>query len=127
MGLYAHCHHQNITGVEVVLFLRELRRHIPGPLVLLWDGIPIHRRALVVEYLRQHNNLLHVHRFPAYAPEINPDEQVWTQVKQHLANTTPRTAAELDEQVGGELRRLRCSQPLLWSCIQASDLPWQDT
>jgi hypothetical protein len=59
LGLYAHCHHQNITGEEVELFLREVRQHIPGPLVLVWDGGPIHRRALVLDYLRRHAVRLH--------------------------------------------------------------------
>ncbi len=126
LGLYAHCHHQNITGEEVVLFLRELRRHIPGLLVLLWDGGPIHRRALVLEYLRQHSDQLHVYRFPAYAPELNPDEQVWMQLKAHLANTTPRSIDELDQQLDEQLARLRRSQALLWSCITGSELPWRD-
>jgi hypothetical protein len=32
---------------------------------------------------------LHPHHFPAYAPELNPDEHVWTQTRQTLANSTP--------------------------------------
>jgi transposase len=124
-GLYAHCHHQNITGEEVVLFLRDLRRSIPGRLVLLWDGLPVHRRALVLNFLRRHKDRVQVHRFPAYAPELNPDEQVWTQLKAHLANTTPHSLAELDRQLDEQIIRLSRSQVLLWSCITASDLPWR--
>lgn len=125
-GLLAHCHHQNITGVEVVCFLRDMRRSIPGQVVLLWDGLPAHRRALVRNYLCQHKDRLHVYRFPAYAPELNPEEQVWTQLKAHLANTTPPSLAELDHQLDGQLARLRRSQTLLRSCITGSDLPWRD-
>lgn len=126
-GLYAHCHHQNITGEEVVLFLRDLRRHIPGLLVLLWDGLPVHRRALVLAYLHRHRQRLQVCRFPPYAPELNPEEQVWTQIKQHLANITPRSIEELDHQLDRQLNRLSRSQSLLASCLEGSDLPWRMT
>ena len=44
VGLYMHVHPDNITGTEVVLFLRHLLRHLRGPVVLLWDGGSIHRR-----------------------------------------------------------------------------------
>jgi hypothetical protein len=77
VGLYMHVHAANITGAEVVVFLRHLLRHLRGPVDLLWDGGPIHRRADVTAFVHQHPRL-HVHRFPAYAPELNPDEWVWT-------------------------------------------------
>jgi transposase len=117
-------HRENITGLEVVAFLRHLRRHLRGVIVLLWDGSPIHRRRIVSDYLAQHQGRLHAYRLPAYAPELNPDEFVWTQAKRALANYTPQTQAQLDAAVRRSLRRLRRSQRLLRSCIQASDLPW---
>lgn len=109
-----------------MLFLRDLRRSIPGQLVLLWDGLPVHHRTMVLAFFRRHKDRVQVHRFPAYAPELNPDEQVWTQLKAHLANTTPRSLGELDHQLDEQIIRLRCSQALLWSCITASDLPWRN-
>ena len=35
MGLYMHLHPDNITGAEVVVFLRDLLRHLRGPIELL--------------------------------------------------------------------------------------------
>jgi transposase len=124
MGLYVRFHPQNITGLEVLAFLRHLLRHLRGTVVLLWDGNPIHRRRLVGEYLAQRRGRLHVYRLPAYAPELNPDEFVWTQAKSALANSTPENLAQLDHAVRGSVRRLCRSQRLLWACIHASDLPW---
>jgi transposase len=67
---------------------------------------------------------LHVHEFPAYAPELNPAEYVWTQADHALANGAPDDLTERRQQLDGAARRLRRSQPLLWSRIYASDLPW---
>lgn len=123
LGLYLQFHPTNITGVEVLGFLRDLLRHGRGPVVLLWDGGPIHRRAIVRDFLRRQTRL-HVYRFPAYAPELNPDEFVWTKAKKDLANSAPKDLRELRTLLHRSARRMTTSQRLLWSCIDASDLPW---
>ena len=73
LGFYCHLHLENITHVEVAVFLRLLLRHLRGPIILLWDGGPIHGGAEVQKVLARHPRL-QVERFPAYAPELNPDE-----------------------------------------------------
>ncbi len=40
-----------------MLFLRDLRRSIPGQLVLLWDGLPVHHRTMVLAFFRRHKDL----------------------------------------------------------------------
>lgn len=109
--------------MEVIGFLRHLLRHLRGPIVLLWDGGTIHRRVIVKEFLHQHKRL-HTHRFPAYAPELNPDEFVWTKAKNALANGAPKDIAELGCRTRRAIHRIKDSQQLLWSCIHASELPW---
>lgn len=123
LGLYFRFHAANITGVEVIEFLRHLLHHLRGPVVLLWDGGSIHRRIIVKEFLRK-NKRLHTHRFPAYAPELNPDEFVWTKAKHELANGAPKNIAELGCRARRAIHRVKNSQRLLRSCIHASELPW---
>jgi len=123
LGLYARFHRCNITGEEVVDFLRRLLRQSRGPIDLLWDGGPIHRRRSVQEYLRACAPRLTVHRFPAYAPELNPDELVWTQSKQRLANLAAVNVWELERHARRAIRRIGCSQALLRACIAQSELP----
>jgi transposase len=90
---------------------------------LLWDRGPIHRRREVRDLLATHPRL-HMHYFPAYAPELNPAEYVWAQADHSLANGTPDDLRELRARLTDTTRRLRRSQDLLWSCIYASELPW---
>jgi len=118
-----HFHPTTIPGVEVIRFLRHLLRHLRGEVVLLWDGGPIHKRRIVREFLRRRPRL-HVYPFPAYAPELNPDEFVWTNAKKALSNSAPEDIGALAHSLRRSLRRLRRSQHLLWSCIFASELPW---
>lgn len=124
IGLYFQCHRENINGELVVVFLRHLLRHLRGHIILLWDGGTIHRKAVVQDYVCRCRRL-HVYRFPAYAPELNPDEYIWTQAKQDLANRAPRSIDELEGSVGATLLRLQHSPNLLWSCIDLAELPWK--
>lgn len=105
-------------------FLQNLLRHLRGPIVLLWDDSRPHKSHLVEHFLDRHPRL-HVERFPGYAPELNPDEFVWTQLKRAVANATPDNLSDLGTLLLGEILRLRRSQPLLASCITASELPWR--
>lgn len=123
-GLYLEYHAVNITGLEVIAFLQDLLRHLPGPIMLLWDGGKIHRRREVVEFLQRHERL-RVHRFPSYAPELNPIEFVWSKSKNALSNSGHTSQSTLHAHLRKSIRRTSRSQQLLRSCIQASDLPWR--
>jgi transposase len=79
--------------------------------VLLWDSAKIHRNQAVRLYLRRCRRL-HLHHFPAYALELNPDEHFWTQTKQTLANSTPASIDKLQDGVGNGLLHLQHSTQL---------------
>lgn len=122
LGLYIHFHpDQNITHVEVAVFLRALLRHLRGHVIVLWDGGPIHKgpdvRTLLARCPR-----LHVERFPGYAPELNPDEFVWAYLKTTLANGQPDSLQELLAALCRLTRQVRKRPDLLRSFITASDL-----
>jgi transposase len=123
LGLYVRFHSHNITGTEVLAFVRRLLRHLRGPVVMLWDGGPIHKRA-DVKALLQKVKRLHVYRFPAYAPELNPIELVWTHGKRDLSNSAHTDTVHLCSHLRRSIGRVRSSQQLLMSCIDHSDLPW---
>ena len=121
-ALYCQLYEDNIQGEEVAAFLRHLLRQIPGPLIVLLDRGAIHRGEPVQELLRR-SSRLHLVPFPAYAPELNPDEGVWHNLKRRLANGRPDSQAELMDVLSVEICRLAASQPLLRGCIRQSELP----
>ena len=122
LGLYLHLHRENISQAEVVLFLRYLLQQIRGPIILLWDSGSIHTGAETREFLGRHPRL-HVETFPAYAPELNPDEQVWNHCKAALANGRPDDLDELMATLTRVSRKARRRPSLLRSFVTASDLP----
>lgn len=124
LKLHVHSRPKSIRGEEVVAFLTYLLQCIQGSIALVWDKHPIHRRLKVKEILAQHLRL-HLYEFPTSAPELNPVEFVWAQVKEYTASTAPHNGAELRLNVSAGIARTRCSQNRLWACFFASDLPWK--
>jgi transposase len=120
--LYCQLYEDNIQAEEVAVFLRHLLHQIQGHLIVLLDNGKIHRGDPMEELLAR-TTRLHLEPFPPYAPELNPDEGVWNHLKSTLANGRPDTQAELMDVLSDEICNLAASQPLLWGCIQQSDLP----
>lgn len=122
LGLYYRVHRTNIHQAEVCDFLRHLLRHLRGPVIVLWDNGRIHKgppvRAVCHRFQR-----LRLEFFPPYAPELNPDEGIWTLTKATLANGRPDCVTALTADLLATFRRLRRSQSALRGCITASDLP----
>ena len=67
---------------------RELLRHLRGPVIVLLDNSSTHQGRPLEQLLRQHPRL-QIERFSSYAPELNPDEGVWSLAKRVLANSCP--------------------------------------
>jgi transposase len=66
---------------DVVACLEHLLREVPGRMLIIWDGSPIHRSQVMKAFLTNGAAArLHLERLPAYAPELNPDEGVWQQL-----------------------------------------------
>ena len=103
--------------------MRYLLKHLRGPVILLWDGGRQHRSRTVGEFLAKYPRL-HVRRFPAYAPELNPDEFVWNNLKRAVANSVPKNLPHLRRLLDQPFQRLKHSQKLLRSCLKASELSW---
>ena len=99
------------SGLGIRVYLRHLlpssmRSHrLCGPIDLLWDRGPIHQRLIVRELVAAHSRL-RVHLFPAYAPEFNPAEFMWTQADRELANGAADDLAELRHHLDAAIRRL---------------------
>ena len=114
---------KNVTGADVVAFLRQLRRHIPGPIILFLDGAAPHRAKVVQEYVDQQPQL-QIESLPAYAPELNPDEGVWSYTKYgRMANWAPTDTTTLRQRLTAELERLRHLPDILKAFMRQTKLP----
>jgi transposase len=125
LGLYFDTRPDGFFGApEVVGFLRYLLKALVGKAIVVWDGGTNHKGPLMRAFLAR-NARLWLERLPAYAPELNPVEQVWSWLKYgQLANFVPADLAELDDEIIARLIRLRCDPKLLRARWDGSELPF---
>ena len=109
------------TLIEV---LGELRRFLGGEkATLLWDGLPSHRSRAMRDWLNTQRSWLVVERLPAYAPELNPVEGLWSSLKAvELANLVAPTLAEVIQQAHRGVERIRRTPHLAYSFLRRAGL-----
>jgi len=112
------------TDVALIAFLRALKRHFPRQRVLLiWDGLGGHKSRVMATYLAGQRAWLTVERLPAYAPELNPIEQVWGNVKtRELANVCAPDLAALRPPLHAGFARVRRQPQLAFAFLQHAGL-----
>ncbi len=103
-------------------FVEELLRPRSNGLILVMDRWQVHHsgaRQLVERFPRQ----IRIEYLPAYAAELNPDEQVWRHTKYaDLANYIPDDVRALGRAVRRSIRRSRGQQNLLRSFFKHAKL-----
>lgn len=85
-----------VRAEHVVEFLKALRVQLRRPLLVIWDGLPAHRSRKVRAYVESLAGALQLERLPAYAPELNPVEYIWSYLKRHeVVHFCPKDFTEL--------------------------------
>jgi transposase len=112
-----------IRTAGVMRFLRHLRRHVAGRVILIWDGLQAHRAKAVREWAAENKHWLRIEVLPAYAPELNPVEGLWAWLKGTcLANVCTEELGDLTSRVRNGAKRARHKQTLLRAFLAKSDL-----
>lgn len=104
---------------HVLPFLQMLLRKIPGKLLVIWDGSPIHCSKVIKAFLAEGaGKRLHLERLPGYAPDLNPQEGVWNLLKRReLKNLCCYTLSQLQHEIILAKERLRHRRPVLQACF----------
>jgi transposase len=122
--LYVRYQDDAYTGETVVGFLKHLLRHIPGKLLVVWDGAPIHWSKPVKTLLATvPDQRLRLVRIPPYAPELNPDEGIWRYLKYvELRNLVCKILDDLRRELKLAVARLRHKAHVLSGVIRQTGL-----
>jgi transposase len=74
------------TGEITVSILKKLSLQYSGKrIVIFWDNASWHKSETVREYLRI-TNCFQLYNFPPYAPDLNPQEHVWKEIREKITN-----------------------------------------
>jgi hypothetical protein len=121
-----HLQPGNYDTDALIGVLCQLRRFLGGQkATLLWDGLPAHRSTKMAAFIATQRNWLVVERLPAYAPELNPVEGLWSNLKGkggELANLTYPNLAGVIAQAHRGIHRIRQTPHLAYSFLRRSGL-----
>lgn len=120
---YFQIHPGSIKSAQVIGFIKHLRRHIRGRMLIIWDGAAIHKSAVVKDYVSTTRGKVMIEQLPAYAPELNPVEYMWAHLKCHeIANLIATQAWDLSLEATAALRRMRRRPSIIGACLAQSEL-----
>jgi transposase len=122
--LYFSCQDCALNSADVAAFLEHLLREVPGRMVIIWDGAPIHRSHMIKEFLANGAaQRLHLERLPAYAPELNPGEGLWQQLKGvELRNVCCFHLPQLRRELRDAVKRVRRKPYLIHGFFRGAKL-----
>ncbi len=83
-----------LNGELFVELLKKLMYRRKKPVHLVLDSAPAHKKAVVKEYVASTQGKLTLHFLPGYAPDLNPDELVWSHAKRTGIARSPLKSGE---------------------------------
>jgi len=112
---------KGFTETDYARLFDAAHQQLAGPLVVVWDNSSTHLSAAMTQLARA-RDWLTTFQLPPYAHELNPVEQVWSQLKRSLANLAKRNLAQLTALVKTRLRRMQYRPRLLDGFLASTGL-----
>jgi transposase len=115
----------NLSATRFIEFLRHFLRGRTRPVMLVLDSHPSHGAKCVAEFVQSLKGKLELHFLPGYAPELNPDEFVWTHLKSHGLGRAPlREGESLAVRVAQDLEKIKADRKLVRGFFRAPSVAY---
>jgi len=112
-----------LDAAAFVVFLENFMQGRKGKVFLVVDGHPAHKANLVKAYVQNLQGRLELHFLPPYAPDLNPDEFVWSHMKSNGVSKKPLKQNEsLQKRIEQDLNALKRNKDLVRSFFCAESV-----
>lgn len=115
---------KSFSEADYAALLDAAHAQLGGPIVLVWDNLNTHRSA-AMRALIATRSWLTVIRLPAYAPELNPVEAVWSHLKRTLVNLATTTLDGLVRLIKTRLKKMQYRPALITGFLTKTGLDLQ--
>lgn len=120
---WAATYDSKLNAESFVLFLKNFMKGRSGKVFLVLDKHPSHKAKLVGRYVESLQGRLELHPLPSYAPDLNPDEFVWSYMKSNGVSKKPLKKNEsLRARVEEDLIRIQNDRELVRSFFGAESV-----
>lgn len=125
-GAFWFCVYEGaLNGELFVELLKKMMHRRRKPVHLILDSLPAHKRVLVRDYVASTEGRLTLHFLPGYAPDLNPDELVWSHVKRTGPARRPlRKGEKLREKIEEQLAKIQKLPSLIRSFFKAPSVAY---
>jgi transposase len=125
-GAFWFCIYEGGLNAELfVELLHKIMHRRKKAVHLVLDSLPAHKTAMVKRYVASTQGQLTLHFLPGYAPDLNPDELVWSHVKRTgVARRPLRQGEKLRERIEEQLAKLQQLPRLVRAFFQAPSVAY---
>jgi len=121
--IYVAGQDQAFSSEDIVWFLAKLcERYRKRDMLLIWDGAAIHRSEVVKSFLKERPGRIHLERLPAYSPQLNPVELVWSQLKRNLKNQVFTSLEDLTVAILDQVKGLESNPKLVQAFFNKKEI-----
>ena len=92
-------------------------RELSAPLVWIWDNLNIHLAPELADFAAENKAWLRIYRLPAYTPDLNPAEGIWSLLKRSIANFAAADLDGLVRIVKRKLKKIQYRPHLIDGCL----------
>ncbi|WP_243766567.1 transposase [Streptomyces sp. GC420] len=92
------------------------------PVVWCWDNLNRHLVRELTDFAEENKGWLRVFQMPSYAPELNPQEGIWSLLKRGIANFVATNLTGLERIVKRKLKKIQYRPELIDGCLAETGL-----
>ena len=113
---------KSINGARYINFLQKVLEGRPRPLIIIADNVSFHRSKEVRDFVRKNRQKIRMFFLPTHSPKLNPDEQVWNEVKyRQLGRKSIKSKLDLNRRIHSSLKILQQKIEKVRSFFQLPD------
>ncbi|WP_306300647.1 transposase [Streptomyces sp. NRRL B-24572] len=90
--------------------------------MLVWDNVRLHLTAGMREFIDANAEWLTVFQLPTYAPDLNPQEGIWSLVKRDIGNLAAADLGQITRAVKRRLKQIQYRPHVVDGCLTGTGL-----
>ena len=102
---------RSMSEADYAGLITAAHQHLHAPVILIWDNLNTHISATMRTFISSHPDWLTEVRLPAYAPDLNPAEGAWANMKNGLGNLAARNVDQLTAIIKNRLKQISTGPP----------------
>ncbi|HEX3312174.1 MAG TPA: transposase [Streptosporangiaceae bacterium] len=96
--------------------------HLAAPVVWVWDNLNVHQAPELADFAGRNKEWLRIYRLPAYTPDMNPVEGIWSLLKRSMANFAAADQSGLVRLIKRKLKKIQHRPHLIAGCLAVTGL-----